>query len=579
MTAAQPAPAASTIGGHINPTGAPTAPVDPTWQRLSDAWTQQVPILADRTDLTVVVAPGAGHGSPACFFPLLNRIEVNGDHLGADPATVDPWALDAADQYPVGWGLLVHEAAHARHSHWDPPGAMDGVPWPVFDAARHLDESRIEYRQLRRRPIDRLYLRAATRQLLMHAIPPVDDVHVAGRACALLLARADAGVLDRPEVRPVRTAVRKLIGTDRLRRLQVIWRKAHRTRDDDTARMVDLARQWCEVLGIDTTGYGPAMALPSGTGGSLYDAVAAAIGAIAAADAADAQAAADALRRALAAAAARQRAKEAEALAAKRSRNTAHEVFGKPAAPGHTRTPKPGERASARQLARALKAAAQREPVTIHTTSETPPGRLIPRAAVTAAAQRAAGVRPDAQPWRSSHHRRIPNPPLAVGITVDVSLSMRAWLGPLQSVAWITAQATRWAQGRSATVTFGENVTAITRPGQPPGEVRELGLEGNTVGFTKTVDALDGALDLGDPRAGARLLVVVSDGEFTGVDTVTGQLRINRLRAAGCAVLWLGPPRSTPLHGVTTRLGIAPAQAGKEIADAATAALRGHPGP
>ena len=120
-----------------------------------------------------------------------------------------------------------------------------------------------------------------------------------------------------------------------------------------------------------------------------------------------------------------------------------------------------------------MTAAAQREPVTIHTTAETPPGRLIPRAAVTAAAQRAAGVRPDAQPWRSTHHRRIPNPPLAVGITVDVSVSMRAWLGPLQSAAWITAQATRWAHGRSATVTFGEHVTAITRPGQPPGEVRK----------------------------------------------------------------------------------------------------------
>jgi hypothetical protein len=41
----------------------------------------------------VTVAPGAGRGAPACFLPASAEIEVNGDHLGVDPATADPASL------------------------------------------------------------------------------------------------------------------------------------------------------------------------------------------------------------------------------------------------------------------------------------------------------------------------------------------------------------------------------------------------------------------------------------------------------------------------------------------------------
>ncbi|GGK36746.1 hypothetical protein GCM10010124_31730 [Pilimelia terevasa] len=569
----------TTINQHVTntPTSSRPAATDPIWGRYSAAWTAQVADLAGRADLTVVVQPGAGRGAPACFIPATNTIEVNSDLLDVDPHTVDPTTATARNAYPVAWGALVHEAGHAAHSRWCRVSTGAGVPWPVIEAATLLEEPRIEGRQLKRRPGDRRWLRAMAGKLLLADIPTVDNPWTAGTLAALLLARADARILDRREVRPARTAVRKLIGTDRLRELGKIWRKALRTKDGDADRMLDLGRQWCDVLGVDTGLIGPIILVPDGPPGGdgvARKAAAATAAAVTATDLADAHTTTDADIHVAAAAAARSTARTLEAQAQAQAQDAARKVFGRRAAAGPTRQPQQAEQAAARQLSRALKAAARRDPVVVSTTSATPPGRLIARAAVTAAAQRAAGVRPEAQPWRSSRSRRVLDPPLAVGITVDVSLSMRAWLGPCESAAWITAQAASWAGAHTATVTFGRDVTPIAYPGQPPGHVRQLGLESHTRGFCTTVDALDGALHLSDPRGGARLLVVVSDGELLVGEMVRGQEQLDRLRKAGCAVLWLGPADSQPLHDVTARLGLAPAQAGRAIAEAATAALR-----
>jgi hypothetical protein len=74
------------------PAPAPAARRRPAaaWLAFSPAMTAQVPAIAGRADLTVTVAPGVGRGAPACFIPATAEIEVNGDHLGVDPATANP---------------------------------------------------------------------------------------------------------------------------------------------------------------------------------------------------------------------------------------------------------------------------------------------------------------------------------------------------------------------------------------------------------------------------------------------------------------------------------------------------------
>lgn len=592
-------------GKHLNPdpdAPAPGAPTDPGWLRLSAALTAQIPPIAGRDDLIVVCEPGAGHGAPACLIREQACVEIDGTFLDCDLSAIDPDDPDAREQFPVLWGLLVHEAAHGQHTCWD---FGTGEP-AAAEAATALEESRIEAAQVRRRPGDRRWLRAASTKILLKEVPTTDDVWSAAGAAALVLARADAGVLDPDEVQPVRDAVTKILGKPKLDRLTQIWRQAHTTDDFDTDTMVELGRRWCAVLGIkpDDTSIPPLAGPPSpaggsgaagsGTGGSpagggtLRKAAGQVVVIVAEHDGEEAKAQAEAARRAAQKAADR----DAESKAQTRTNAAGAKVFANPGGVGpgsgrsgavrrnpptpSTRAATEAERAAARQLARALRAAAHREPSETVVAAPTPPGRLRARAAMTGDAQRAMGQQPTTEPWRRTERRRHPNPPIHVGICADVSPSVSAFAGPIASAAWITAQATAWAGGTSATITFGAYVTPVTQPGQPPAQVRLFDQENDTAGFPLAVDALDGALGLANPRAGARLLVVVSDGEFTDAEKVAGQQRLDRLLRTGCAVLWLAPPSSTPLTGGQQVTLADPARSGQLIARAATAALAAH---
>ncbi len=68
---------------HQHPTRPPAGPADTAWQKWSRAWTRHLPLLTGRADLTVLVAPGAGGGAPACLYPRERRIEVDATHIGA----------------------------------------------------------------------------------------------------------------------------------------------------------------------------------------------------------------------------------------------------------------------------------------------------------------------------------------------------------------------------------------------------------------------------------------------------------------------------------------------------------------
>ncbi|HJT03437.1 MAG TPA: hypothetical protein VJ757_07395, partial [Pseudonocardiaceae bacterium] len=147
----------------------------PGWLTLSAALTDEVPVIADREDLLVTVAPGAGHGAPACFLPAHATIELDGTHLGTvDPATATPHRISDRTRYATAWGLLTHECAHAAHTTWRPP--PDAPPGAVA-AALLLEESRIEAAQIRRRPDDRHWLRASATNLILTDTHADDPAH------------------------------------------------------------------------------------------------------------------------------------------------------------------------------------------------------------------------------------------------------------------------------------------------------------------------------------------------------------------------------------------------------------------
>ena len=398
---------------------APAAPPAGAWLKLSAALTGQVPPIAGRKDLVVTCAPGAGHGSPACFFPALAAIEVDGTHLGVAPATANPASPADRERYPVTWGALIHECAHAAHTRWTPPPA-EAAAWA--EAARMLEESRIETAQTTRRPADRRWLRETITQLILADFTAAGAAPAspreAGCAAALILARADAGILDPAEAAPVEQAVTTVLGAKRLDGLRAIWRAAHATADTDARTMLRLGRRWCRILGIQ-----PDPPPPPSTGGApghgagvpspVASAVAKTTAAIKAAVAAE-----NTPAPAVPPGQATQRAAENTARAS--AQRAARAVFGAPSLSGQpgpggpatagTREPTEEEKAAARRLARALRNATIGQRAAVTTTSRHParPAEDAPGHGRRRAARRRRPARP---PSRSAAPPAAASPP------------------------------------------------------------------------------------------------------------------------------------------------------------------------
>ncbi|AXK37883.1 VWA domain-containing protein [Streptomyces armeniacus] len=566
----------------------PSARHEDQWLRISAALTGRLPQLADHHDVLVTCKPGTRSGAPAAFFQVTAELELDANLFAPlDPATIDPARPGDEERYPAVWGAVVHEAAHAAHSAWTTPPELRGTA--VDTAAEILEESRAERAHLQRRPADRSYLRSAVGALVMPGFTTQTpcDPWQAATAAGLLLARRDTGVLDPDEVEPLEHVLTGVLGIDTLSTLAKIWQAVHTTADTDQPGMIEHARAWCQALGTDP--YEPApssgeTAAANGRSGALSEAVGEVIVSVTAHE----TQAARAEQQARAAAAERARVKAEQAAQQRQSARTAEKVFTPGARPHDprggtvgrspvigTRPPGAGEKSAAGRLARALRAAAHRERTATVTASAAPPGRLNMRAALAREAQKAAGATPTARPWRHTRHHHNPDPPLRVGIAVDVSASMKEAEGPIASAAWILAKAAALTDpdSRAATVAYDHALTAITAPGRTPGHVTQFRANGRGHSLAEATDALTSGLELTRPGT-ARLLVVASDGIYGRTDRARAAARIAALRKAGCAVLWLAfRPGACPISGATFLELTDPAQAAAVIGNAATAAL------
>jgi hypothetical protein len=527
MSATATAPAAPTATWLAAPAG--------PWKKLSAAMTAEVPAIAGRP-VPVACAPGAGLGNPACYIPEIPVIEVDGKLLGTAPAGCDPASPADRERYPVAWGALIHECAHAAHTSdaLPPPGRAS---W--CQAASELEESRIEARQAGRRPGDRRWLRATTSRLILDDFTAAGaepaSPREAGLAAALLLAREDAGILEPGETAAVAAKVEAIIGPDALARLRATWREVHQAADGDMRTMSRLARRWCRILGIDPDAAPPAPIEIDLS--DLLDAIRDAIREIEAAVEEDFTPPppfpAGTLHK-------REEEKQARSTADQAARDAFGGKTPPPAVTG-TRDPRDDEAAAARRLARALRESTAGGRDQVITTSKVPPGRLRMGKALASRAQRAAGAVPTAEPFTQTRSRRVPAPPLRLGIACDISGTMSGFTAPVASAAWILARAAgHIPSATTATVLFGSRVHALTWPGQTPARVTDFRASDSTERFCRALDALDGELGLSRPGT-ARLLVIVSDTAYTDEEIEGGQRRITRLARAGCGILILRP--------------------------------------
>lgn len=552
---------------HIK-TSATRAENTPTeWLAVGRAVGELANKWAGRYDLIGYVGTNAGHGAPACYNPALAEIEV--DTAIAFGALVTPEMVgdlterDKQFEFPKAVGAIYHEAFHAKFSNWDLEKSYKENGADVHGVLTLLEESRIEAQGLKSDPSSLNFLRACAMDIVIadakEKFEQGGNTNAAGFLVATVHARVDAGILDASEVEELMSLVDAYLSADVVKRLREIASavQAHELHTDVSA-LVPLAKEWIELLRevAEEKGEPDPFGKPQegeegeGSGGSmspefakaLMDALEEAGVSVAIANADDladqeqAEEWAEEVQN-----------KQQQANERKQNQDVAKKVFEKTTGPGEskttsrlieTRKPTSEERVAAVKIAQMLERAKYRERDEIEIASVTPPGRLRTRSIVQGMALKERGVMAQVEPWRRTVRKSTDDPTLTVGVMVDISGSMGMAMNPMATTAWVMSEAVRRVQGKCAMVYYGSDVFATLKAGQHLSEVAVYSASDGTEKFDKAFRALDGSLNLLNGR-GAKLLVVVSDGQYTPEERKNARRWISECEKSGVAVLWL----------------------------------------
>lgn len=542
-------------------------------------------VWADRNDLVAFVGQNAGQGvAPALFNPELCEVEVN---VGIAFGNVAPEHIgdlrerDIQFEWPKASGAVLHEALHARFSRWNLETAFRALSKLEYDALTLLEESRIEAQGIRLMPHNREFLRACALEIVMSDLDSTETSlshsWEAGRLAGLTLARVTAGVLDRSDVASAEDLITMVLADDVIAKLESVWtRFQDHTNHYNMEPTYDLAREWVAILKESAEDRGEPSPEETGSNDSsmmqqIFAALEEDAGAVAIAvtdaigdiqqdeawskevderknDAAQARA-----HSRIASSIFADTQSEAEDEKTDQDEKTTAEgrVVNSRSRLVEERMPSATERAAAVKIAQLLERAKYRERSETEVKSVLPPGRLRTRAMVQRAAQKAAGVESQVEPWRRTARKHTDDPTLTVGVMVDISGSMGSAMEPMAVTAWVMSEAVRRVQGKSAMVYYGSDVFATLKPGQHLSKVRVFTANDYTEKFDKAFKALDGGLNLLS-GSGARLLVVVSDGCYTGEETSAAMKWIDQCERAGVGVLWLPFDSGNHVKRITT---------------------------
>ncbi|WP_458683331.1 vWA domain-containing protein [Prescottella equi] len=166
-----------------------------------------------------------------------------------------------------------------------------------------------------------------------------------------------------------------------------------------------------------------------------------------------------------------------------------------------------------------------------------PAGRPRTGALVQRAAQRAQRQVVTATPWRRNRRRVAEKPPIHAGIVVDHSGSMSAWLPAAGTAMWSLAAAVDELGGTTAAAGFGGAVTALMNPNTRPTLVPAVPDGGSSSGCAEAMAAVSDAAQLTVPF-GARVLLVLTDGQLPGQDTAAINAHARYLHRHGVTVVW-----------------------------------------
>jgi hypothetical protein len=507
-----------------------------------------------RNDLAVYAGEDAVSGEAiAAFYHQTAEVEINLPKAFGKATTPemvgDFTAREVQYDFAEATGVIYHEALHARYSNWDyalleKTGEKTGTTFML------LEESRIERKGVVQMPQNQLFLRAsglnlALEELTEESIAKLSDIRACARVSALALSRVDAGVLKLSDVQSTYDKVLEVLGADLFNNLRAIWVEFQSLSVSQIERGIALAEKWNELLKeADPEGEQPS----AGEVSKMIQELMSALGEDAegtsmstSMDLGDQQVQEEMEQET--------KARQSESKRQNESKKDAREIFSRSTGSNGTdsnsslqeqRNPTGHERASAVKIGQMLEKAKYRERSETIVKSHEPAGKLKSRVLIQNKALESKGVRETAPAWRHKTRKHTDDPTLSIGIMVDISGSMSSAMESMATTAWVLGEAGRRIQARTAMVYFGSDVFPTLKVGQRLDKVSVYSAPDGTEKFGKAFKALDGALDL-TYGTGVRLLVVVSDGHYTGTETENAKETARLCKENGVAVLWITP--------------------------------------
>lgn len=568
----------------------------PEWLKTCSQIGRKVNEWADRHDLVVYGGEDSAEGQAvAAFYHDISEIEVNVKkcfgHLANPELIGDFQDRETQLSYPNATGVVYHEALHAKYTNWDRENleqefSKDNVVGKFFMA---MEESRIERNGVLDIKKNREFLRAsglnmALEDLTDEALEQMGDTWAVANLALLSIARYDAGVLYAEDVASIYKHTLEVLGEDLFKALQEKWIEFQNLTIRNQARAVEVAREFVELLReadpegepmdledifIDVSG-GSGEGEESeddsdsdsdsegeGSGSQLSKKLAEIVGELERQATKTEMDSEDKI--------ADQKIKEkwqdevkerTKVTNAKQARkDTARQIFdkrydeygsGSNSRITERRQPTGQERAIAVKLGKEFEKAKYRERSEHTRQSQIPMGKLNFRNAIQNQAMESRGQMPNLPSWKQKVRKHTDDPTLKLGVMVDISGSMGHAMEAMATTAWVLGEAGYRIQAETGMVYFGTDVFPTLRKGQRLSEVRVYSAPDGTEEFQKGWEALDGELGL-TFGSGVRMLVIVSDCQFTGVQQEKLMATLNECKKAGVAVLIISPEGSYSL--------------------------------
>jgi hypothetical protein len=534
---------------------------------------------AVRSDLVVYAGEDSAEGKAvAAYYSDISEIEVNlagAFGTATTPTMVGNFTKRATQfEFPNATGVIYHEALHARHTAWNTKYLASLLDPNEQRAFMLLEESRIEKRGVIERPENLLFLRSSALHLALEDADPetlstMGDVWQGAFVAGLSLARYDAGVLEADDVKELYTSLTSILGMELYRELRAIWVEFQSLNVSQADKGADLAKKWVALLrqadpeGEPEMGEGVMSEPSESESGESESKESKGSGVVSKIMESLEKSATETELKTSDDLADQERnekwqeeakARQEESKNNDQKRKMTAKVFDKTTDPmgsgslsklQEKRSPTSSERASAVKIGQMLDKAKYRERSLHETKSVLPEGKLKARVAVQNAALKSMGIHSNQPAWRKKVRKHTDDPTLRLGVMVDISGSMSSAMEAMATTAWVMGEAGHRIQAKTAMVYYGSGVFPTLRVGQRLAEVSVYSAPDGTERFDEAWQALDGEVRL-TSNDGVRMLVIVSDGNYTYSESQNAVNALMECKRNGVAVLWITPKGCQP---------------------------------